>query len=124
MRKLNEQIIAHVGTNLNNVNFSEECLKECVENINTENLPISLEYDRNNVIGIMTNFKYSQGKIIADIILFDDIHPIDMFNKVIRCSYEVLNKIEKNPINIKKCIIRDGSVIDKDADAERELKDK
>ena len=67
----------------------------------------------------MTNFKYKDGKILADIQLFDD-----MIDKVIRCSYEVFDKIDKNPINIKKCIIRDGSVIDKDDDAERELKDK
>lgn len=118
MKELKNQIIANAGLNRNNVIFSEECLKDCVENIKEENLYIFNEFDPKNAIGYMTNFEYENGKIIADINLFS----VDLsFGKVVRCAYEAIEKEGKNPIKVKKCRLLEGGLIEKTNDAERDL---
>ena len=118
MNILKKQVIANIGLNKNNHYFSEECLKDCVKNIKEDYLYITNEFDCKNPIGFMTNFKYKNGTIIADINLIDGYLN---FEKVVRCAYEVLKKEGKNPINVQKYKLTESGLIEKINDAERDL---
>lgn len=111
------QIIANVGLNKNNVLFSEDCLKKCVNNIKKEHLPITDNFDKNFILGYMTNFEYKNGKIVADIHLEKEID----IDKCVRCAYQVLKKAGENPIKVKDCNLIEGSIIENKNDAERDL---
>ncbi len=117
MKKVSRQVIAHVGINKNNVLFDADCLKDCVKNIKSEHIPLTDEFNRKFPIGFMTNFEYKEAKIYADIYMENSLD----IDKVIRCSYEVLKKLNINPIKIKKCKLIDGAIIDKIFDLEGDL---
>lgn len=120
MKILQKQIIASVGLNKNNVSFSEECFRKCVENIKNNILPISDNFDRNQVIGTMTNFTYENGHIFADITLLDD--PIFELDKICRCMFKCEEKqTDNNIINVTKADLLEGGWIDAEKDADREL---
>lgn len=118
MKFQKRQIIANAGLNKNNVIFSEEALKECVENIKEEKLLITDQFYEDKWLEYMTNFKYENGKILADVYLNKNFN---LNEKIIRGKYEVIEKEGENPINIQKCRLLEGGLIDKKNDAERDL---
>lgn len=123
MKELKKQIIANSGLNKNNVYFSEECLNNCVKNIREESLVITNEFYKNEWLGYMTNFKYKNGKIFADIHLDKNFNLFEnyMDEKVVRCAFEVIEKEGNNPIEITKCRLLEGGLIEKFNDAEADL---
>lgn len=123
MHTLNNEVIMYSGTNLNNVNFSKKCLKRCVEEMNSNiTVPLTINFMKNSIIGFIKNFKYKNGKILADIVLTNDANITHY--KVIRCLFKTIEIDDSNPIEITKCQIIEGSIIDIVNDAERELRNK
>jgi hypothetical protein len=122
MKTLLKQVIATVGVNKNNTEFTEDCFKNCVANINDTQLPISNSFDKKDIIGTMSNFIYKDGQILADITLFDEIFPkLTDLENIVRCAFKCDYKKIDGIIKVINAELVEGGWVDPEEDADRDL---
>ena len=94
--KFYNQIIAYANRrNQNGCIISKKALKNCIKN---KNIPISLDFNNKNIIGVTTDIRVEDDKLVADV----------MLNKKVNFKCECLSyamfgkrKFNKDNINYK-----------------------